>query len=204
MSEESILSFLGVLIHYISNDGEVNRVAFPSLFFCLSNESISLIISVRKANHHYTVNNLLPLAFIQPVGSKNLIRQYVVNELLHHNIHFCFTGSGKPTFFLVLLPQLWILLFQSHLFIVIEGIESIFKEFCHDSETGSIKEEVELFVVFLGSCISCHNLGNLLDLNHSLLTFLDLLLWFINRIFILIKIKCFLIEVLFLDLFDMN
>jgi hypothetical protein len=102
VAEVPVLSLLAVFVHYIAHNTKVDVCI--CLLLSLDDELVSLVISVRETNHHHAMNDLLLLE--RSSLSEDVLTQNVVDELLHHHIHVGFTGSGKATFFEVLLPLL--------------------------------------------------------------------------------------------------
>ena len=56
MGKEPVLSFLGVLVHYIAHNSKVNGATFSTLS-CLGDEDVSLAISVREHDHHHGIDH---------------------------------------------------------------------------------------------------------------------------------------------------
>jgi len=150
--EESVLGFAAVLVHYIANDTEVNRVPGRALIeslFDFMNEAIALVVSVREHNHHDTVCDFF-LLFSTQIFSHNRIAEEEHDELVDHGGDVITGHAGEATALDCLLPSGEVGFLELHHFFLEELAEFLLIELSHNSEAGSIEEELELLVVLLG------------------------------------------------------
>lgn len=153
--EVPVLSLLAVLVHDISDDGEVDGVGATILLglgFGLLDELVTLAVSMGEADHHHAMDDLLSLVLVQTTALlEHLLAQDVVDEVSHHYVHVGFAGCGEATVLHGLLPSHEVALLKSEELVSVELVELIFEELGHDSEARSIEEEVELLVILFSS-----------------------------------------------------
>jgi hypothetical protein len=164
MSKESVLRLLGVFVHDISHNSEVDGI----YIFVLSSfvdEHISFAVSMREHNHHHRVD--YGHLFVVSKGGlvfkcKDIFSKCLLKELFNEQIHFQFCGGSDSTLLLLLSPLVWVLLLKNNHLGIVELVELLFVELSHYSEAGPVEEEIELFVVLFLSGLSSQNFSRFL------------------------------------------
>ena len=128
LPEESVLGFFAIMIHAVSENGEINAWLFQ--------KQVIFVVSVSVDKSHHAANHLhfLILYYIlQKWSSKHLF-----NEPFYNFFHAFLTNFGKAYFLE---------------FVYFGEIVLVFGlvKFIHSPEAGSQKEKVELFGLFVTS-----------------------------------------------------
>jgi len=138
--EEALLGLLAVVIHHVTNDGEVHVELLRVLVHLVSglyDEQIVLGVPVREQEHHHGLDHLQLLQLGQ-LGVEQTRAQLLGDERLQVVVHLLLTNVAE-----ILEAHLRFLSFGS----AREARVRLLEKLVHVTETRSEEEEVELLVL---------------------------------------------------------
>ena len=146
------LSLFAILVHHISDDGEINSKVLVSTFLSFSlglfDEGVFLSMSMRKQDHHDSENNgFLLVRLERRVVGQKVFAKDMVDETLNDQVHLIFRDRFDTAVFHVLLPSCWLVHLKLSESFFMESIEFVLVELSHCPETRPFKEEVKILII---------------------------------------------------------